>query len=87
MLQGVRRSTGGVPYDVDALLDGQTNETIEKRVRVLSPEVVLVTAVSEGTYTDKAGYTFPPVGLGSTAVFVRRGGEWRVIHYHQSVAK
>jgi putative ABC transport system substrate-binding protein len=51
------------------------------------PEVVLVTAVSEGTYTDKAGYTFPPVGLGSTAVFVRRGGEWRVIHYHQSVAK
>lgn len=69
------------------LIEGQTNQTIEKRVRVLSPEVVLVTAVSEGTYTDKAGYTFPPVGLGSTAVFVRRGGEWRVIHYHQSVAK
>ena len=70
-----------------ALLQGQTNQVIERRARVLSPDVVLVSAVSEGTYTDKAGFTFPPVGLGSTAVFVRRGAEWRVIHYHQSVVK
>jgi uncharacterized protein (TIGR02246 family) len=70
-----------------ALLQGQTNQIIEKRTRVLSPDVVLVSAVSEGTYTDKAGFTSPPVGLGSTVVFVRRGGEWRVIHYHQSVAE
>jgi uncharacterized protein (TIGR02246 family) len=70
-----------------ALLQRQTNQIIEKRTRVLSPDVVLVSAVSEGTYTDKAGFTSPPVGLGSTAVFVRRNGEWRVIHYHQSVAK
>ena len=70
-----------------ALLQGQTNQVIERRARVLSPGVVLVSAVSEGTYTDKAGFTFPPVGLGSTAVFVRRGAEWRVIHYHQSVVK
>ena len=69
------------------LLLGQTNKVIEKRTRVLSPDVVLVSAVSEGTYTDDAGFTFPPVGLGSTAVFVRRGAEWRVIHYHQSVAE
>jgi uncharacterized protein (TIGR02246 family) len=70
-----------------ALLQGQTNQIIKKRTRVLSPEVVLVAAVSEGTYTDKAGFTSPPVGLGSTVIFVRRGGEWRVIHFHQSVAK
>lgn len=70
-----------------ALLQGQTNQIIEKRTRVLSPDVVLVSAVSEGTYTDKAGFTSPPVGLGSTAVFVRRDGDWRVVHYHQSVAK
>ena len=70
-----------------ALLQGQTHQIIERRTRVLSPDVVLVSAVSEGTYTDKAGFTSPPVGLGSTAVFVRRDGEWRVIHYHQSVAK
>jgi uncharacterized protein (TIGR02246 family) len=70
-----------------ALLQRQTNQIIEKRTRVLSPDVVLVSAVSEGTYTDKAGYTSAPVGLGSTAVFVRRGRDWQVIHYHQSVAK
>jgi uncharacterized protein (TIGR02246 family) len=69
------------------LLLGQTNKVIEKRTRVLSPDVVLVSAVSEGTYTDKAGFTFPPVGVGSTAVFVRRGTEWRVIHYHQSAVE
>ena len=70
-----------------ALLQGQTHQVIERRTRVLSPDVVLVSAVSEGTYTDKAGFTSPPVGLGSTAVFVRRDGEWRVIHFHQSVAE
>ena len=70
-----------------ALLQKQSNEIIEKRTRVLSPDVVLVSAVSEGTYTDKSGFTSPPVGLASTAVFVRRDGEWRVIHYHQSVAE
>jgi uncharacterized protein (TIGR02246 family) len=70
-----------------ALLQRQTNQIVEKRTRVLSPDVVVVSAVSEGTYTDKAGFTSPPVGLGSTAVFVRRGADWRVIHFHQSVAK
>jgi uncharacterized protein (TIGR02246 family) len=70
-----------------AMLQGQSNQIVQKRTRVLSPDVVLVAAVSEGTYTDKAGFTFPPVGLGSTAVFVRRNGEWRVIHFHQSVAE
>ena len=70
-----------------ALLQKQTNQIIEKRTLVLSPDVVLVSAVSEGTYTDKAGFTSPPVGLASTVVFVRRDGQWRVIHYHQSVAR
>ena len=70
-----------------ALLQGQTTEVIESRARVLSPNVVLVSAVSEGTYTDNAGFTSDPVGLGSTLVFVRRDGQWRVIHFHQSVAK
>ena len=70
-----------------AMLKGQTTEVIERRARVLSPDVVLVSAVSQGTYTDKAGFTSEPVGLGSTIVFVKRNGEWRVIHFHQSVAK
>jgi uncharacterized protein (TIGR02246 family) len=70
-----------------AQLQKQTNEVITKRVRVLAADVVLVTAISEGTYTDKAGFTSPLVGLGSTAVFVRQNGQWRVVHYHQSVAR
>jgi uncharacterized protein (TIGR02246 family) len=70
-----------------ALLQKQSNRVLEKRTRVLSPDVVLVSAVSEGTYTDKAGFTSDPVGLAFTAVFVRRNNEWRVIHFHQSVAK
>lgn len=70
-----------------ALLQGQTNQVLQKRTRVLSPDVVLVSTISEGTYTDKAGHMSSPVGLGTTAVFVRRGDDWRVVHYHQSVAK
>ena len=69
-----------------ALLQGQSNRIIEKRTRVLSPDVVLVSAISEGTYTDKTGIISPPIGLGSTALFVRRDSELRVIHYHQSVS-
>jgi uncharacterized protein (TIGR02246 family) len=70
-----------------AMLKGQTYEGIARRTRVLAPDVVLVYSVSQGTYTDKAGFTSDPVGLGSTAIFVKRDGEWRVIHFHQSVAK
>jgi uncharacterized protein (TIGR02246 family) len=86
MLKGYGESLAAF-RETYAMLKGQTSQIVEKRIRVLSPDVVLVSAVSEGTYTDKAGFTSPPVGLGSTAVFVRRNGEWRVIHYHQSVSK
>lgn len=70
-----------------ALLQGQTNQVLHKRTRVLSPDVVLVATISEGDYTDKTGFKSPPVGLGTTAVFVRNGADWRLVHYHQSVAK
>lgn len=73
--------------DTYSMVQKQTSEVIGSRVRVLAPDVVLVTAVTEGTYTDKAGFTSEPVGLGSTIVFVRRNGEWRAVHFHQSVAK
>ena len=68
-------------------LEKQHTEITTSRVRLLSPDVALVTAVGEGTYTDKAGFTSEPVGLGATLVFVRTNGEWRVAHFHQSVAK
>ncbi len=72
--------------DTYAGIESQEQTIIEKRVRILSPDVAIVMAVSEGTYTDKAGWTSEPVGLGTTIVFVRENGEWRARHAHQSIA-
>jgi uncharacterized protein (TIGR02246 family) len=67
-------------------LASQRQELLEKRVRLLTPDVALVLAIGEGTYTDKAGWTSDPVGIGTTVVFVREHGQWRVRHAHQSIA-
>lgn len=66
-------------------LTKQDQTVFEKRVRVLSPDVALVLLTGEGTYTDKAGWTSEPVGIGATLVFVREGGAWRLRHAHQSI--
>lgn len=68
------------------LLRSQTHTVDQKTVRLLSPDVALVAAVGEGTYTDKAGWTSPPVGIGTTIIFVRENGRWRATHVHQSIA-
>ena len=70
-----------------ALLERQDQVVEQKRIRVLGPDVALLYAVGEGTYTDKAGWTSEPVGLGLTLVFVREDGEWRLRHAHQSTVK
>jgi len=67
-------------------LASQQQTVDELRVRILSPDVAIVIAVGEGTYTDKAGWTSEPVGLGVTIVFVRENGQWRARHAHQSIA-
>lgn len=72
--------------DTYAGIEGQSQLVIDSQVRLLSPDVAIVTAVSEGTYTDKAGWTSEPVGMGHTLVFVRQEGGWRVRHAHQSIA-
>jgi len=72
--------------DTYAGLASQQQTVVEQRTRVLGPDVALVMAVGEGTYTDQAGWTSEPVGLGITIVFVREGGRWRARHAHQSVA-
>jgi len=72
--------------DTYAGLEGQSQTVLEQRIRLLTPDVALVTAVSEGTYTDKAGWTSEPVGMGHTIVFVRENGQWRARHAHQSIA-
>ena len=66
-------------------LQRQDQTVLEKRVRVLSPDVAIAIVTAEGTYTDRAGWTSPPVGLGTTLVFVRENGQWRAQHVHQSV--
>lgn len=67
-------------------LKRQENTIIEKRARLLSPDVAVVLAIGEGTYTDKAGWTSAPVGIALTIVFVRQDGQWRARHAHQSIA-
>ncbi len=67
-------------------LEEQDQAVLEKRIRLLTPDVAIVTAVSEGTYTDKAGWTSEPVGMGHTIVFVRENGQWLARHAHQSIA-
>ncbi len=67
-------------------LASQQQTVLEQRIRILSPDVALVMAVSEGPYTDKAGWTSEPVGIGITVVFVRENGQWRARHAHQSIA-
>jgi len=67
-------------------LESQDQTILEKRIGMLSPDVAVVVAVGEGTYTDKAGWTSEPVGIGTTIVFVRENGQWRARHAHQSIA-
>ena len=67
-------------------LASQRHTVGDKRVRILSPDVALVMATAEGTYTDQAGWTSNPVGLAVTIVFVRENGAWRAVHAHQSIA-
>lgn len=83
---------GGIDYIRETFretydgLEGQDQTVLASQVRVLSPDVAIVIAVSEGTYTDKAGWTSDPVGMGHTLVLVRESGEWRIRHAHQSIA-
>ena len=67
-------------------IKSQQQSISQKRVRLLSPDVAVLMAVGEGTYTDKAGWTSPPVGLGLTVVFVREHRVWQAQHIHQSIA-
>ncbi len=65
-------------------LRSQEHTLVEKQIRLLGPDVALALVSAWGTYTDDAGWTSDPVGLGVTFVFVRRGDEWRLTHAHQS---
>lgn len=65
-------------------LQSQEHTLVEKRIRILGPDIALALLTAWGTYTDDAGWTSDPVGLGLTLVLVRRDGRWRLTHAHQS---
>jgi ketosteroid isomerase-like protein len=72
--------------DTYAGLEKQENTLFETRTRLVAPDVAVVSVVGEGTYTDLAGWTSEPVGLGITIIFVREDGQWKGRHVHQSIA-
>jgi len=63
----------------------QDQTVYETRTRLLTPDVAVVSVVGEGTYTDLAGWTSEPVGLGITIIFVRENGRWVGHYVHQSI--
>ena len=72
--------------DTYAQIKAQRHVPVARRVRLLAPDVALYSAVGRGTFQDLSGEISDPVGLGTTAIFVRRDGTWRLAHFHQSVA-
>ena len=68
-------------------IESQEQTVLESRIRLIAPDVAIWAAVGEGQYTDKAGHTPEPVGMGNSVVLVRRDGVWRVVHFHQSIAR
>ncbi len=64
----------------------QSSTVDETHTRLLTPDVAVFSGVGEGTYTDLAGWTSEPVGLGLTIIFVREDGRWVGRVVHQSIA-
>jgi len=86
MLTGIQTVRDAFADTYEGLLS-QKQTLYEKRVRLLSPDVAVWTGVGEGVYTDKAGWTSEPVGLGLTVIFVREDGRWTARYVHQSIEK
>ena len=68
-------------------MEKQDQTIYETRTLLLTPDVAVVSVVAEGTYTDLAGWTSEPVGIGVTIIFVRENGRWVGRHVHQSIQK
>lgn len=67
-------------------IKAQRHVPVARRVRLLTPDVAIYSAIGRGTFQDLSGDISDPVGLGTTAIFIRRDGVWRLAHFHQSVA-
>lgn len=87
--------TGGVLLTGKAYISNAFKETyadirrqkhipIARKVRLLAPDVALFEGLARGTYQTKTGEISDPVAVGTTALFVRKDGQWRLVHFHQS---
>ena len=85
MLRG-SESVAAAFADTYGGLRSQNSTVLESHIRLLTPDVAVLSAVGEGTYTDLAGWTSEPVGIGLTIVFVRENGRWVGRVVHQSIA-
>ncbi len=85
MLHGSEAVASAFADTYEGLL--RQNSTVdETHTRLLTPDVAVFSAVGEGTYTDLAGWTSEPVGLGLTIIFVLEDGRWVGRVVHQSIA-
>ena len=85
MLRGSEAVAAAFAETYDGLLS-QSSTLEQSYTRLLTADVAVFSAVAEGTYTDLAGWTSEPVGLGLTVVFVREDGRWVGRVVHQSIA-
>ncbi len=85
MLRGSEAVASSFADTYEGLLR-QSSTVDETHTRLLTPDVAVFSAVGEGTYTDLAGWTSEPVGLGLTIIFVLEEGRWVGRVVHQSIA-
>jgi len=72
--------------DTYAQIRTQRHAPTARRVQLIAPDVAIYSALGRGVFQHLNGEISEPVGLGTSAVFVRRDGVWRLAHFHQSVA-
>src|SRR5262245_7418334 len=57
--------------DTYAQIKAQRHVPVARRVRLLTPDIALYTAVGKGAFQDLSGEISKPVGLGTTAIFIK----------------
>jgi hypothetical protein len=65
-------------------LQSQEVEVIRTDIHALTPDVVHVTQMARYTQTDLSGEVSPLRRFAATFVWVKEGGEWKVMAFHQS---
>ena len=63
----------------------QAYAPIGRTVRLISPDIAIYSGIGRGTFQDKDGNISDPVHIGASGVFIRRDGQWRLVHFHQSI--